>query len=201
MKTENTQRSAQSEGRLYGGKKLLAAYVDPDEAKKFKLSAKVRNLSAAKLLELAILRINKSTNDAPTENEQDFSESKGKRHGFTAHLTTGEAQRLREEAKRHEMRPSPFIRMILRGALTKSVSFSEVEHNEIRRVRSELTRIGTNLNTAVKLMKSNPYGENPITIDELQVLKKILDDERQTLKDMLERNLKTWANIYPVSGK
>jgi hypothetical protein len=183
-------------GRLYGRKQLLATYVEPSEANKFRALAKSRRYSIAHFLRLLILHINHQGSQDKKSSLRPYELDKKKTHTFTSHLSEGEAKRLMDEADRHDMKPSPFINMILRGVLTKTVSLSVVEQDEIRSVRASLTKIGTNLNQAVKLLKANPYGENIITAKLIEEIQDILNTEKQILQDLLIQNVNSWANLY-----
>lgn len=193
-------RNNMAKSQRYSGKKMLSVYLEPDLADQFVAFARSQDQSTASLLYRIISHVlgrRRDQQHSGEESEKEFSESKKKTHSLTVCLTDGEAERLLAEADRHEMRPSPFIRLILRGALTKGVSFSEVEHDEIRKLRTELTKIGTNLNQAVKLLKANPYGENILTTKDIEKLRQVLNEERAKLGKLLEENLTSWANIYP----
>lgn len=187
-----------AEGRLYSGKKMIAVYLDPAEADQFKTLARSQKTSTSNFMQRIISVVLAKGQSADTRRELSvLSEDKRKKQAFTVHLAEGEAKRLLSEAKRHEMRPSPFIRLILRGALTKTISFSAVDHDEIRKLRTELTRIGTNLNQAVKLLKMNPYDEKILSAEDIKIISQVVNSERESLRLLLEKNLASWANIVP----
>lgn len=179
----------------YAGKKQVVTYLEPSVAEGFKKIAASRQQSQAALLE-QIVRFTVVKNEVSGEATPHYTEEKKRVKVYNCRLTEGEGMRLEAEARRHEMRASAFIRLILRGALTKTISLSVVDHDELQKMRSELSRIGTNLNQAVKLLKANPYGENPVTVELIQELYRTLDAEKRVLQAILLKNIQSWANLY-----
>jgi len=191
---ENTKKK----GRLYSGRKRFSAYVKPELADKFTQRAKARELSDSAFLEKIIALVCQQSEDEPKA--QIYPEEKKRVHAFTAHLTEGEAMRLQFEAARHGMKASPFIALILRGVLTKTISLSEEELEELRKVRSQLSKIGSNLNQAVKALKMNPYGRD-LTPEMVESVRMLVEAEREFIQNIMLVNLKSWANLYGESQK
>lgn len=181
--------------RRYAGKVQIVTYVEPTVADRFNKLATSRDLSRARLLEL-MLNYALVKNQELDEERPEYPDEGKRSKVYNVRLTEGEGMRLQAEAERQEMKASAFIRLILRGAVTKTISLSVVEQDEIRKVRRELTKIGTNLNQAVKLLKANPYGENPVTVELIDALQSVVDFERQKIQEILVANIKSWANLY-----
>lgn len=195
MKTKKNERSELAGKRLYNGKKMVAAYVTPETAERFSSLAASRNMKPGRLLSLLIQSSTGQLKSQDGAEHEQYPEEEKKTHAVTAHITRGEAMRLSAEAERHGMRNSPFVNLILRGAITQSISLSEVEIDEIRKVRAELAKVGTNLNQAVKLMRANPYGNCEISPEMLKELSNKIGDVRENIKIVLQSNLATWANL------
>ena len=176
----------------YAGKSQISFYVDPEVKEKIKAAAKANEQSVSELFQavcdqlLGIL--------PPEEEPVSFSVEAKKDKVVSVRLTEGEQAIICELAKKEGMSVSAYIYYFLRGYIKKDLSFTEDQLFELRRIKGNLGKIGSNLNQAVKhLQYEGATHDELLKADFLKELAQRIEQEKDLITQVIQNNISSWA--------
>lgn len=169
--------------------KQLSAWVHPTTKTEFVTLAKANDHTESSMLKLlinAFLKKNPSLETTPTESIATDAK-------LTFWLGSREKKSIEDLAQQRGLKPSPYMRGLVRAHISNRPSFSDQELVALKEANRQLAAIGKNINQIARALNTSLDNAHLARAQELDQIRELVDNHRKAVANMVRENLKSWS--------
>lgn len=170
--------------------KLVGTHIEDDLAERFTALARAHGGKSALLRRLVNLAVDgQSSEQAPK-----MPDPAGRAVHLSVRLSANEVSEVKKAAKARGMKPSQWLRSVVRVRLGAGTQYSVSELHELRALTNQVRKIGVNLNQLVRAANEARLEHAPFAVD-AKVLEAAREEVARTLTAlhlMARGNVRSW---------
>lgn len=168
----------------------LVAWVDLQTKRDFAALAKSNSHTESSLLKVLVNAFLKKN---PVIQEQAETEAdSGNDAKFTFWTGTATKAELTKRAAARGLKPSVYMRSLVRSHLTNQPSFTDAELAELKEANRQLAAIGKNINQIAKALNTSLDNAHMARAQELEEVRQYVDHQRHVVTNLVRENMKAW---------
>jgi len=170
--------------------KLIGGYIEKDLADRFTALARAHGGKSALLRRLVSLAVN----GPAAEQSNVMPDPSGRAVHLSVRLSANEVGEVKKAAKARGMKPSQWLRSVVRVRLGAGTQYNAAELHELRALTNQVRKIGINLNQVTRAMNEARLKQVPFDVD-VKLLNATREEVRKTLAElqsMARGNVRNW---------